>query len=341
MQALQFVEPRQIEPIEIPEPAQPGPGEALLRTHRVGVCGTDISGYLGRHPFFSYPRIPGHELGVEVLQVGDGVTGVRPGDRCAVEPYLNHPGSHASRRGLTNCCQKMQVLGVHVDGGLRERFVVRADKLHVSKKLTYEQLALVETLAIGCHACNRADPQPGDHALVIGVGPIGCSVIEFLRLRGCMITAMDLNAERLAVVQRLYGIEHVVRPARGGAEIESMREITGGELFSYAFDATGSPQSMSFAPHYARHGGTLVLVGNTTQEISFEHTLLQKPELTIKMSRNALPSDFGFIIKAIEERRIDTDPWITHRTTLGEVPGVFESYTRPETGVLKAIIAVP
>ena len=127
-----------------------------MRVHRVGICGTDISGYLGKMPFFSYPRIPGHELGVEVVDVGAGVTNVKPGDRCSVEPYINCQKCYACKRGHTNCCEKHQTLGVHCDGGLRPQFLVPARKLHISRKLTFEQLALVETLAIGCHAVNRA-----------------------------------------------------------------------------------------------------------------------------------------------------------------------------------------
>src|ERR1051325_7802786 len=115
MQALSFLAPKRIARVEIPEPVRPGPGEALVRVHRVGICGTDIAGYLGKMPLFSYPRIPGHELGVEVLEVGLGVVHVRPGDRCSVEPYLNHPSSYASRRGKPNCCERLEVLGVHRD----------------------------------------------------------------------------------------------------------------------------------------------------------------------------------------------------------------------------------
>ncbi len=126
-----------------------------MRVHRIGICGTDISGYLGKMPFFSYPRIPGHELGVEVVEVGEGVANVKPGDRCSVEPYINDPDSYASRRGHPNCCEKLEVLGVHRDGGMRPQFLLPARKLHPSTKLAFDQLALVETLAIGCHAVNR------------------------------------------------------------------------------------------------------------------------------------------------------------------------------------------
>src|SRR5712691_5500725 len=116
MKALSLAAPKRWERIEIDVPAQPVPGEALVQVHRVGICGTDVSAYLGKMPLFSYPRIPGHELGVEVVAVGQEVTNVRPGDRCSVEPYINNPDSYASRRGRSNCCENLQVLGVHVDG---------------------------------------------------------------------------------------------------------------------------------------------------------------------------------------------------------------------------------
>src|SRR5689334_16717555 len=184
MKAILLQQPGRFERIEIDEPSAPGPGDALVRVHRVGICGTDISGYLGKMPFFSYPRIPGHELGVEVLAVGDNVANVRPGERCSVEPYINDPNSYASRRGRPNCCEKLEVLGVHRDGGLRPEFIVPARKLHVARKLTFDQLALVETLAIGCHACHRAAPQPDESVLIIGAGPIGLATLEFVKLTG-------------------------------------------------------------------------------------------------------------------------------------------------------------
>src|SRR3982750_1798366 len=138
MKALCLESPKHWKRIDIDAPRKPNVGEALVRVHRVGICGTDISGYLGKMPFFSYPRIPGHELGVEVLSVGEGVANVKPGDRCAVEPYMNCGNCHACRKGASNCCANLKVLGVMTDGGLRDRFVLRADKLHPSRTLTFD-----------------------------------------------------------------------------------------------------------------------------------------------------------------------------------------------------------
>jgi alcohol dehydrogenase len=293
---------------------------------------------LGKFPLFSYPRIPGHELGVEVLEIGTNVQNVRPGDRCSVEPYMNNTESFASRRGSGNCCQELQVLGVHIDGGLRERFIVRADKLHVSQRLSFEDLALVETLAIGCHAVNRAAPPIGEHLLIIGTGPIGLSVLEFARLAGSHVTVMDLNAERLSFCRKTYHLTNAVLFKDDGNSVDQMREITGGELYPTVIDATGSAASMSQALQYVAHAGTLVYVGITPQDITFPDKLFHLREITLKASRNALPDDFRRIIRLIEEEQIDTSRWITHRTKFDEVIDVFESYTKPETGVIKAMI---
>ena len=193
MRAIQIYEPKKLKEIAIDEPGKPGPGQALVKTHRMGVCGTDISCYLGKFPFFAFPRIPGHELGVEVLAVGDGVENVCVGDSCSVEPYLHCGECYACRHGASNCCAHLKVVGVMMDGGLCESFLIRADKLHRSKKLSMDQLALVETLAIGCHACQRSSSTATDSVLIIGAGPIGIATLEFVRLTGAEITVMDMN----------------------------------------------------------------------------------------------------------------------------------------------------
>jgi 2-desacetyl-2-hydroxyethyl bacteriochlorophyllide A dehydrogenase len=339
MKALLLEAPRSFKRIETDTPGKPGPGEALVRVHRVGVCGTDISGYLGKMPFFSYPRIPGHELGVEVVEVGDGVANVGPGDRCSVEPYINDPNSYASRRGHPNCCEKLEVLGVHRDGGMRPHFLLPARKLHPSTKLTFDQLALVETLAIGCHATDRGAPVPGESCLVIGAGPIGLATLEFVKLTGAKTIVLDMNEGRLDFCRRVMGVEHTIQLSD---HLEKdLREATDGHLPDVVIDASGSSGSMSAAFGYvAPGGGRLVYVGITTDEVRFRHPVFHRPEGTLLCSRNALPRDFTRIIGLIEDGKIDTRPWITHRSGFDELPSVFPSYTRPETGVIKAIVEV-
>ena len=340
MKAICLQKPGQFSPIDLSEPAKPGPGEAMVRVHRVGICGTDISGFLGKMPFYSYPRIPGHELGVEVLEVGSDVTNVRPGDRCAVEPYMNCQQCIACRSGKSNCCKSLQVLGVHTDGGLRPRFILPARKLHPSKKLSLEQLALVETLGIGCHAINRVSPQAGEHALVIGAGPIGLSAIEFLKIADVKITVLDLNEKRLDFCRSTMGVDHTVKPDGKGAELKDLERITGGGLPTIVVDATGNTQSMNNSFNYVEHTGRLVFVGIVTSDITFPDPLFHRREMTLFASRNSVPADFRRIIQLIEDGKIDTRPWITHHSSFDSLIGDFPSFTKPETGVIKAIVEV-
>jgi len=340
MKAIVLERPLEFVLREIPEPDAPGPGEARVRVHRVGVCGSDISGYLGKMPFFTYPTIPGHELGVEVVDVGPDVTNVKPGDRCSVEPYMNCQRCLACRRGCGNCCETLKVLGVHTNGGLRPEFVLPARKLHASTKLAFDQLALVETLGIGCHAVNRGNPAAGEHVLVIGAGPIGLSVIEFVKLAGAEITVLDLNPQRLEFCQRAMGVHHTVQVRPDGGELEDIRRITQGDLPTVVFDATGNTRSMSGAFNFVAHTGRLVYVGIVTDEVHFPDPLLHRREMTLYASRNALPTDFQRIIGLIETGQIDTRPWITHRTGFDDLIRNFPSYTKPETGVIKAIVEV-
>ena len=339
MKAIQLEKPQSFRRIDIPEPTEPGAGEALVCVQRIGICGTDISGYLGKMPFFSYPRIPGHELGVEVLAVGAGVTNLKPGDRCSVEPYMNCGQCYSCRKGATNCCESLKVLGVMMDGGMTERMVLPAGKLHPANKLTPEQCALVETLAIGCQAVNRGNPQPSDNVLVIGAGPIGLSVIEFVKLSGAKTIVLDLNDQRLAFCREKMGVKHTILSKGDRTELEGLKKLTDGALAQVVIDATGSNKSMGTALGYCSFTGRLVYVGITQQEITFPHApIMHRRELTLLASRNALPPDFTRIIKLIEEGRIDTRPWITHHAAFDEVIGVFPNWIKPESGVIKAIV---
>lgn len=343
MKAISLDAPQKFRAVDIPDPGHPAADEVLVRIHRIGICGTDYGGYLGKMPFFSYPRIPGHELGVEVLEVGSAVTNVAPGDRCSVEPYINCQTCYACRRGFTNCCASHKTLGVMCDGGMTERMLLPARKLHVSRKLSYEQLALVETLAIGCHAMDRGAPTGQEHVLVIGAGPIGLSVIEFARLSGARTIVMDTNASRLAFVREQMKVPDTIlldvndRPAA----IAELARLSNDQLADVVVDATGSHQSMSDALECAAIRGRVVYVGITQQNVSFPHaSIMHRRELTLLASRNALSRDFARIIELIEAGRIDTVPWITHHAGFAEMIDVFPQWLDPANRVIKAIVSV-
>jgi len=338
MRAIRLEKPEHFAAVEVDEPDKPGAGEALVEVHRVGICGTDVSGYLGKMPFFTYPVIPGHELGVQVMEVGEGVGNVREGDHCSIEPYMNCGDCYACRKGATNCCESLEVIGVHKDGGMCERFILPARKLHPSTKMTMEQLALVETLAIGCNCVNRSDTRQGDKVLVIGAGPIGMAAIEFLKVAKAEITVMDMNETRLEFCKEKLGVDHTVVFKNDNTEVDRLREVNGGDLPITVIDATGSHISMSSAFQYVSFTGQVLYVGITTQELNFKHVSIHRPELTIKASRNAAPADFSRIISLIEDGVIDTDPWLSHQASYDDFIGEFTNWLKPETGVIKAVL---
>jgi 2-desacetyl-2-hydroxyethyl bacteriochlorophyllide A dehydrogenase len=328
MNSLTLTAAKTFEWTTLPEAAAPGVGEALVAIRAIGICGTDFSGYLGKMPFIEFPRILGHELGVEVLAVGQDVTHLKAGDRCSVEPYLNCGKCHACQRGCTNCCETLQVLGVHCDGGMRERMVLPAHKLHVCNALGFEQLALMETLAIGCHAVNRAQVSATDEVLIIGAGPIGLTVLEFARAAGAAITLLELNATRRDFVQQNYPGVRVVPT------------LPAEPAFQAVFDATGHAGSMAGALQYARFTGRIVYVGITKEPVALDDPLFHRRELTLLASRNAVASDFPRILGMIQSGQIDTRPWISHRCGFRELPASMEAWLQPDSRVIKAVVSL-
>lgn len=321
------------------ETAEPvlAPGEALVRVHRVGICGTDLHAFAGRQPFFEYPRVLGHELGVEVIDPGSDPHGLRRGDRCSVEPYLNCGRCSACRRGKSNCCAHLKVLGVHVDGGMRPLLAVPAAKLHRSARLDYDQLALIETLAIGAHAVERADVQQDDFVLVAGAGPIGLSAIQFALTRTRRLAVMDVNAARLDTCRALFGVQQTLH-AGGDPAAELMR--LGGDLPTVVIDATGNPGSMAAAFDLVASGGRIVFVGLCNGNISFSDPNFHRREITLLASRNAPPATFQRIIALAESGQVCTAPWITHRIPFEDTARMFQTAIVRDVQVLKAMIEV-
>lgn len=316
----------------------PPPGHALVRVRRVGVCGTDLHAFKGEQPFFTFPRVLGHELGVEVVAVGDGDSTLAAGTLCAVEPYLACGSCVACRRGRPNCCCRIAVLGVHIDGGLTEWLTVPVANLHPSTTLSPDQLAMVEPLSIGAHAVARAALPRDEVALVIGVGPIGLAVLQSARLAGARTIAMDTDQERLRFAQRYVGAEHSV--VAGPSALDEIRALTRGDMPLTVFDVTGSRQSVERAFSMVAHGGTLVLVGLFQGHVTFDDADAHRRELTLLRSRNATSADFARVMRHLEDGAIDVTPWITHRAALADLPAEFPRWLAPERLVIKAVVDV-
>lgn len=312
--------------------------EALVRVHRVGICGTDLHAYQGSQPFFSYPRRLGHELGVEVIKVGAEVKKIKVGDACAVEPYLTCGKCIACVHGKTNCCVDLKCLGVHVDGGMCEYFTIPAKNLHPSEKLSFDELALVETLGIGAHGVHRAQIRAGERVLIIGAGPIGLSAIQFALAAGAEVIVADINQRRLAFCEQQLGVKHCIDPTSD--TLSQLEQLSGSELAPVVIDCTGSKASMESTFQYVSHGGRLVFIGLGKFDIAFHDPHFHRRELSILSSRNSTGAEMRQIIEMIEAGEIDTTPWITQRTNFSQLSSDFPSYFKPETGCIKAMVEV-
>lgn len=338
MKALSLQETGKFVYKSIPAPADLEAHEALVKIHRIGICGTDYHAYRGRQPFFTYPRVLGHELGVEVVAIGNGVDNVKTGDRCSVEPYLNCGKCQPCRNGKTNCCETLQVLGVHTDGGMTELMKLPANKLYASDKLNYEQLALVETLGIGCHAVNRAGITPADKVLIVGAGPIGLACLQFAKIKGAKVLVLDMNESRLAFAKNvMHADDTVVVSANSPEEIKACFD---GDMPTAIFDATGNPGSMMRTFELAAFGGKIIFVGLFQGDLTFFDPLFHRRELSILASRNALPEDFRYIIELMEAGKIDTNAWITHRIAFDNVADDFENLLQSGNELVKALITL-
>ena len=339
MKALILNKPGEFEFVTIQKPSQLNPDEALLRIHRIGVCGTDYHAFAGKQPFFSYPRVLGHELGAEIISLGVGTNlGLEIGDKVSVEPYLNCNNCQACDEKKFNCCENLKVIGVHQDGGLAEYLIMPKNKLHVSYKLSFEQLALVETLGIGSHAVNRAEVGAKDTVLVIGAGPIGMAAMLFAKLKGAeVVIAVDFNQKRLDFAKEHIEIDQVYSINSEFNQAE-LRILLNGKLPNIVFDATGNQNSMEKAFNYPCSGGKLVFIGLFIGDVKFFDPDFHRRELTVMSSRNALPEDFTYIIDQMELGNIDTKPWISHHLKFDEIIGSFESLIAQRENVIKAII---
>lgn len=337
MKQLICKQPGEFEYREVPEPVCPE-GHSLLRVNFVGVCGTDIHAFAGRQPYFSYPRVLGHELSCTFLQ-GSPSNGFQAGDAVTVIPYIHCGQCYACRRGATNCCASLKVMGVHTDGGMQEYIVVPDHLILPGEGIASRGLALTEPLAIGAHGVRRAGIQPGDFVLVCGAGPIGLGTMAFAKQAGGHVIALDTNAHRLAYCREQLHIPYTIDAGHDNVK-EALEEITQGDMPGVVIDATGNLKAMETAFTYLAHSGRYVLIGLQRADIRFSHPEFHQREATLMSSRNATKQDFVSVMDYLRDGHFDCNSFITSQLDFAEVATSFSQVTaNPEN--IKTIITLP
>lgn len=334
MRAIIVQRPGSIELIDRPMPLPPEPGWVAVDITHVGVCGTDYHIYQGKHPFLQYPRVIGHELSGRIAAEAPGW---QAGERVIINPYIACGTCHACQRGKPNCCMRIAVLGVHTDGGLCERINVPAGNLIRAEGLEQPEAATVEFLAIGAHAVRRSEIGAMDRALVVGAGPIGLGTALFARLRGAEVHLLDASSERLAMAGERFGFSQTHNLADGQ---EAVMAATGGDGYDVVFDATGNGPAMEGSFGYAAHGGTYVMVGVVTHDLTFNDADFHKREMTLRASRNATSEDFTTVVAALSGGDIDYRKLVTHQTDIESFPAAMEGWAADRSTVIKAMVSL-
>jgi 2-desacetyl-2-hydroxyethyl bacteriochlorophyllide A dehydrogenase len=306
--------------------------QAIIKISRIGICGTDLHAFEGTQPYFNYPRVLGHELAGEIVAIHNS-SGYKQGDIVTIMPYFYCGNCIACRNGKTNCCAALKVAGVHTDGGFCEYFSVPISSVVHGRGLSPDELALTEPLAIGAHGISRAGIEAGENVLIVGAGPIGMALMEFAKLEGANVIAMDVNENRLAFCRDHLGVRTIISE-------DELMQLTNGERASVVIDATGNRNAINNGFRYISHGGKYILVGLQKEDILFSHPEFHKREGTLMSSRNANKKDFERVLDAISAKNIDPLKYITHRVNFNDVKDEFTSWLKPESNVIKAMVIV-
>ena len=311
---------------------------SIIKIRRIGVCGTDLHAFEGTQPFFTYPRILGHELAGELVEINNA-TGFQTGEAVTFIPYFNCGNCIACRMSRPNCCTQLQVCGVHINGGMAEYLSVPSASLLHGDGLNFDELALVEPLAIAAHGVRRAAIVPGEFVLVVGAGPIGVGAMEFARIAGGKVIALDINEKRLQFCTTKLNVDHTINASSSNIT-EQLKQITNGDMPTVVIDATGSLKAINNSFQYMAHGARYVLIGLQRENISFSHPEFHKREGTLMSSRNATRKDFEFVIRIIKEGSITPSKFITHRVLFENVIDEFQSWLDPSNGIIKVMVEI-
>ncbi|MDR3174369.1 MAG: zinc-binding alcohol dehydrogenase family protein [Treponema sp.] len=298
------------------------PGDVLIRVKRTGICGSDIHIYHGRNPFAAYPRIWGHEFVGEVLETGGAAEKVRKGDRVVVEPIISCGTCYACRQGRGNVCEKLRVMGVHIDGGCQEYITVPAANVHVLPPgLPWDEAVLIEPFTIGAQAVYRGHIQGGDLVMVLGAGTIGLTAIRMAKLAGAELIAVDIVEDKLAYAKSC-GAEHTINAAHESVE-ERVREISGGMMANVVVDAVCSKKSFEDAVQLCSVAGRVVELSFNEIPSEIAPMRIIKNEITICGSR-LQTKRFPVVIDYIRRGELPLAGFVTRSYPIDQMTEAFD-----------------
>lgn len=338
MKAICIDEPGKVTIHEIEKPV-PKEGEALLKLLYGGICGSDLGSYRGGNAYVSYPRIPGHEFSAEIVEIGENDKGLKPGMIVTCNPYFNCGHCYSCERGLVNACTDNQTMGVQREGAFAEYITMPIERIYDGKGLSPEVLTLIEPFCISYHGVSRADVKPGDKVLVVGAGTIGVLAAVAAKAKGAEVTICDVAPAKLEYAYKTFGLDHQLLNSSAEALEKGVQELTGGNGFDVTIEAVGMPQTFQNCIDAVCFGGRVVLIGVSKRNIDdFFFTIIQKKELNIYGSRNAMKKDFMELIDLVKAGGIDLQKIVTNTYKWTDAPKAFEEFDKNAGQMLKVVL---
>ena len=329
--------PGEVAVIDSPMPERKK-GEVLLKLLYGGICGSDLGSYRGTFAYFDYPRIPGHEFSAEIVDCdADNAYGLKKGMQVTGNPYFNCGHCYSCTTGHVNACEDNQTLGCQRDGAFSTYFVMPEERLYDGHGISPKALAAIEPFCIGYHGAKQGHIKPGDKALIVGAGSIGVVTAISAKLMGAEVTICDVAPAKLEMAKQ-FGVDHVLlndSPEHFAAEVE---RLTGGHGFDVAFEAVGMPETFMNCIDAACFCGTVVDIGVGKRNLDFNYTIIQKKELNIHGSRNALKEDFLELIGYVAEGKVDIEKIVTNVYDFEDAPQAFADFSAHAGEMLKVMI---
>jgi 2-desacetyl-2-hydroxyethyl bacteriochlorophyllide A dehydrogenase len=313
-------------------------GEALLRIHSTGICGSDIGAYRGVNNLVSYPRILGHELAGEILSIPrDNPKGLKAGEKVIVDPYIYCGSCYPCSLGRTNCCTNLKTLGVHIDGGMSETFAHPANMLvKVPADMAWDIVPLAEPLCISLHGLHRLGLKPKEFIAISGAGPIGILAALAAIHYGAVPILIDPLETRLEFA-RTMGIKNTVNPSAANLP-EYIREITFGRMAECVMEASGANSAIRSVLDIVSHAGRIVLTGWPHTETSIPTDVITKKEIDLRGARTSV-GNFEEAVELIHSGKVNVSPLLTQVIPIEEAPAVIRDIDKNPGNYMKVTVS--
>ena len=336
MKAVYINAPGEVEVREISMPVRKK-GEALLKIAYGGICGSDLGSYKGTFAYFDYPRIPGHEFSAEIVEIDENDLGLTQGMVVTCNPYFNCGDCYSCERGIVNACMDNQTMGCQRDGAFCEYITMPIERIYDGKGLDPKVLAIIEPFCISYHGVSQVKVHAGDKVLIVGAGTIGILAALAAKKKGAIVYMSDISDGKLKMAEE-FGIDGTILNDDEARFEQKVSDITNGNGFDITIEAVGCPSTFQNCIDATCFGGKMVLIGVGKQNLDFNFTLIQKKELQVFGSRNALKKDFTELIELVKEDSADLEKIITHTYDFMEAPKAFHDFANSKGDILKIII---